>query len=148
MTKLFLDTNIVIDLLEKREPYCYDAVRLFTMAYNKQVQLFVSPMTYATASYLLHKHGSEGVRKLLAHFRQLSQVATADQRTVDDAIASQFDDFEDALQYFVALQAQSDYIITRNGKDFTNSALPVMTAGEYLAIMAPNNQPIPKVDRP
>ncbi len=77
MTKPFLDTNIVIDLLEKREPYCYDAVQLFTMAYNKQVQLVVSPMTYATASYLLRKHGSEGVRQLLANFRQLSQVATA-----------------------------------------------------------------------
>lgn len=44
MTKLFLDTNIVIDLLERREPYCYDAVRLFTMAFNKNVSLFVSPM--------------------------------------------------------------------------------------------------------
>ena len=62
MTKLFLDTNIVIDLLEKREPYCYDAVRLFSMAYNKQVDLFVSPMTYATASLLLSKHGADGVR--------------------------------------------------------------------------------------
>ena len=53
MKKLFLDTNIVIDLLDKREPFCYDAVRLFTMAYNKKVQLLVSPMTYATASFLL-----------------------------------------------------------------------------------------------
>ncbi len=59
MKKLFLDTNIVMDLLEKREPFCNDAVRLFTKAYNKQVQLFVSPMTYATVSYLLRKHGSE-----------------------------------------------------------------------------------------
>ena len=53
MKKLFLDTNIVIDLLDKREPFCYDAVRLFTMAYNKKVQLLVSPMTYATTSFLL-----------------------------------------------------------------------------------------------
>jgi predicted nucleic acid-binding protein len=57
MTKLFLDTNIVVDLLERREPFCHDAVRLFTMAYNRQVQLVVSPMTYTTASFLLRKHG-------------------------------------------------------------------------------------------
>ena len=50
MTRLFLDTNIVVDMLERREPFCNDAVRLFTMAYNKQVQLVVSPMTYSTAS--------------------------------------------------------------------------------------------------
>jgi predicted nucleic acid-binding protein len=133
MTKLFLDTNIVVDLLEHREPFCHDAVRLFTMAYNHQVQLIVSPMTYSTASFLLRRHGSEGVRNLLSNFRQLSRVAAANERTVDDSLASQFKDFEDAMQYYSAIRAKADAIITRNGKDFTCSKLPVMTAGEYLA---------------
>ena len=139
MTNLFLDTNIVIDLLEKREPYCYDAMRLFTMAYNKQVALYISPMTYATAAFLLHKHGADGVRNLLGSLRQLTQVSTANERTVDDALASQFEDFEDALQYHSALQTNTEVIITRNGKDFINSRLPVMTAGEYLAVYSPTN---------
>ncbi len=133
MTTLFLDTNIVMDLLEKREPYCNDAVRLFTMAYNRQVSLVVSPMTYTTASYLLRKHGSEGVRNLLSNFRRLSQDATTNERTVDDSLASQFTDFEDAMQYYTALKAKADIIITRNGKDFANSKIPVMTAAEFLA---------------
>lgn len=133
MTKLFLDTNIVVDLLERREPFCHDAVRLFTMAYNRQVQLVVSPMTFSTASFLLRKHGSEGVRNLLSNFRQLSRVAAANERTVDDSLASQFKDFEDAMQYYTALRAKANAIITRNGKDFANSKLPVMTAGEFLA---------------
>jgi predicted nucleic acid-binding protein len=132
MTRLFLDTNIVVDLLERREPCCHDAVRLFTMAYNKQVQLIVSPMTYSTASFLLRKHGSEGVRNLLSNFRQLSRVATTNERTVDDALASQFNDFEDAMQYYTALKAKADAIITRNGKDFAGSKLPIMTATEFL----------------
>ena len=110
MTKLFLDTNIVVDLLERREPFCHDAVRLFTMAYNRQVQLVVSPMTYSTASFLLRKHGSEGVRNLLSNFRQLSRVAAANERTVDDSLASQFKDFEDAMQYYTALRAKADAI--------------------------------------
>lgn len=133
MTTLFLDTNIVMDLLEKREPYCNDAVRLFTMAYNRQVSLVVSPMTYTTASYLLRKHGSEGVRNLLSNFHRLSRVATTNERTVDDSLASQFADFEDAMQYYTALKAKADIIITRNGKDFANSKIPVMTAAEFLA---------------
>ncbi len=133
MTTLFLDTNIVMDLLEKREPYCNDAVRLFTMAYNRQASLVVSPMTYSTASYLLRKHGSEGVRNLLSNFRRLSRVATTNERTVDDSLASQFADFEDAMQYYTALKAKADIIITRNGKDFANSKIPVMTAAEFLA---------------
>lgn len=133
MKKLFLDTNIVIDLLDKREPFCYDAVRLFTMAYNKKVQLLVSPMTYATASFLLRKHGTEEVRRLLNNFRLLSRVTTVNERTVDESLVSQFADFEDALQYYSALTAKAEAIITRNKKDFANSKIPVMTAGEYLA---------------
>ena len=131
--RLFLDTNIVVDLLERREPFCHDAVRLFTMSYYRQVQLIVSPMTFTTVSFLLHKHGQEEVRTLLASFRQLSRVSTANEHTVDDSLASLFNDFEDAMQYYSALRAKADIIITRNGKDFKNSRLPVMTASEYLA---------------
>lgn len=133
MTRLFLDTNIVVDVLERREPHCQDAVRLFTMAYNKQVQLVVSPITYSTASFLLRKHGPEGVRNLLSNFRQLSRVATTNEKTVDDSLASQFKDFEDAMQYYTAVKAKADVIITRNVKDFAASKLPVMTATEFLA---------------
>ena len=133
MTRLFLDTNIVIDLLDKREPFYKDAVRLFTMAYYKRVELVVAPITYTTASYLLRHHGTEGVRNLLANFRQLSRVATTDERIIDDSIASQFADFEDAVQYYTALKAQADILITRNAQDFTASKIPVMSAAEYLS---------------
>ena len=135
MTRLFLDTNIVVDLLEGREPFCYDAAQLFTMAHDKKVELLVSPMTFSTASFLLRKHGSEGVRNLLSNLRQLVRVTTSDERTVDDSIVSWFKDFEDAMQYYTALKAKADIIITRNGKDFTPSKIPVMTATEYLATL-------------
>ena len=114
MTRLFLDTNIVVDMLEGREPFCHDA---------------------STASFLLRRHGPEGVRNLLSNFRQLSRVAVANERTVDDSLASQFKDFEDAMQYYTALKAKADVIITRNGKDFSTSKLPVMTAAEYIATL-------------
>ena len=133
MTRLFLDTNIVVDLLEGREPFCYDAAQLFTMAHDKKVELLVSPMTFSTASFLLRKHGSEGVRNLLSNLRQLVSVTISDERTVDDSIASQFKDFEDAMQYYTVLNTKAEIIITRNGKDFTASKLPVMTATEYIA---------------
>ena len=95
-------------------------------------------MTYSTASFLLRKHGTEGVRNLLSNFRQFSHVATTNERTVDDSLASRFKDFEDAMQYYTAVRAKADIIITRNGKDFTASKLPVMTATEYLATLEGN----------
>ena len=136
MSRLFLDTNIVVDLLGERHPYCEDAAQLFAKAYHKQVQLFVSPITFATASYLLEKHNKqENLRGLLSNLRQLVRVATADERVVDDAILSEFSDFEDALQYYSAVKAKADFILTRNGKDFTLSKIPVLTAAEYLAMI-------------
>lgn len=103
------------------------------MAYNKQLQLIVSPMTFATASYLLRKHGKAQLRILLSNFRQLARVATTNEHVVDDSLASEFEDFEDALQYYTALKSKADFIITRNGHDFISSQLPVMTATEFLA---------------
>jgi len=134
MKRLFLDTNVVIDLLERREPFWQDAVRLFTEAYHGRVRLFVSPMTYATASFLLRKNGAMGVKGLLNNLRKLSNVSTANEQTVDDSLASQFSDFEDAMQYYCALKAKANVIITRNVKDFSNSKLPVMTPNEFLAM--------------
>lgn len=132
MKRLFLDTNIVIDLLDKRMPFCEDAAKLFAEAYYKRVQLIISPTTYATASYLLGRHNSlEEVRGLLANLRRLTSVSTEDEHVVDNAIASKFADFEDAIQYYSALNAKADIIITRNLKDFAESQIPVMTAEEY-----------------
>lgn len=134
MTRQFLDTNILVDLLDRREPFCHDAVCIFTMAYNRQVQLFVSPMTFTIASFLLRRHGTEGVRNLLSNFRQLSRVATVNERTIDDSLASQFKDFEDAVQYYAAVKIKADFIITRNGKDFALSQIPVLTPSEFLEL--------------
>jgi len=133
MKKVFLDTNVVIDLLDKREPFYKDAVAIFTLAYKKKITLFVSPMTYATASYLLRKHGQEQMRLLLRNFRQLSRVTVADEMVVDDALASSFLDYEDALQYYSALSKNVDVILTRNVKDFQYSKISVLTPGEYLS---------------
>ena len=82
---------------------------------------------------LSKNNSSQEVRSLLASFRQLVHVATVDERCIDDALASRFEDFEDAVQYYTALKAKSEIIITRNGRDFANSKIPVMTAAEYLA---------------
>lgn len=92
----------------------------------------MSPITYATASYLLRKHGKEGSHILLQNLRQLVRITTADERVVDDALASSFDDYEDALQYYSALTRKVDAIITRNIKDFQYSQIAVLTADEFL----------------
>lgn len=133
MKRVFLDTNVVIDLLAKREPFYQAAVSIFTLAYNKKVTLFVSPMTYATAAYLLRKQGKEQMKLLLRNFRQLSKVSIANEKVVDDALASNFSDYEDALQYYSALTKNVEFIVTRNTKDFMYATIPVLTPEEFLS---------------
>lgn len=132
MKKLFVDTNVVIDLLDKRDEFYISAVKLFTLAYKKEVLLYISPLTYATASYILRKHSKNELRKLLSNLRELSHVVFIDEQIVDEALVSGFDDFEDALQYFSAIKENVDAIITRNVKDFSLSRLPVVTPDEFL----------------
>ncbi len=133
MEKLLVDTNIVIDLLSKREEFFQEAQELFTLADNNEVVLFVSVLTFANTHYLLAKYQKlDEARKTLIKFKVLVNVAALDDKIVELALVSDFKDFEDAIQYHTALENEVDIIITRNKKDFKNSKLPVMTAKEYL----------------
>jgi len=137
MDKLLVDTNIVIDLLSKREEFFQEAQELFTLADNRQVELFVSALTFANTHYLLSKYQKlDDARKILIKFKVLVKVAPLDDKIVELALVSDFKDFEDALQYNTALENGIDVIITRNKKDFKNSKLPIMNAREYLKKIA------------
>jgi predicted nucleic acid-binding protein len=134
MTKLLIDTNIVIDLLAKREPYYVDAARLFSLADIKQVALSVSSLTFANTNYtLLKATNPQKAKSILRKFKLLADVLPLDDKIINLALNdNEFQDFEDALQYFSALENNQDIIITRNLKDFRKAKIPVMTAEQFL----------------
>ncbi len=133
MENIFVDTNIIIDLLAKREPFYKDAQDLFTLSDKKEIQLCISSLSFANTYYSIVKHHKDiDAKKYLAKFKVLVKVLPLEDKAIELALASNFNDFEDGLQYFVALDNISDIIITRNKKDFKNSKIPVMTAGEYI----------------
>lgn len=135
MEKIFVDTNIVLDLLQKRESFYIEAQELFTLADKKEVTLYVSALTIANIHYLLAKHyGSIGARKIIAKFKVLVEVLAIDNKIIELALISDFSDFEDGIQYYTALENSMEGILTRNKKDFKNATLPVLTAGEYLRL--------------
>ena len=134
MEKIFVDTNVVIDLLAKREPFYKEAQDLFTLSDKKEIQLFISSLTFANAYYSIVRHHKEvDAKKYLSKFKVLVNILSLEDKAIELSLASDFKDFEDGLQYFVAMDNESDIIITRNKKDFVNSKIPVMTAGEYLS---------------
>jgi predicted nucleic acid-binding protein len=133
MKKVFLDTNVVIDLLDKREPFYEAAATLFALAYQKRIKLYISPLTYATTSFILRKRGSIQINLLLKDLRKLSEVTVVDECVIDKALASMFLDHEDGLQYYSALTKSVDVIITRNVRDFRFAAIPILTPDEFLS---------------
>jgi predicted nucleic acid-binding protein len=134
MKSLLVDTNIVIDLLAKRDPFYMDAALLFSMADKKLLKLGVSSLTFANTNYLLLKVKTHDEAKaILRKFKLLADVLPLDAKIVDLALNdTDFTDFEDALQYYTAIENNLDTIITRNLKDFKKSKIPVMTAEQYL----------------
>ncbi len=134
MKKLFLDTNIVIDLLAKREPFYAEAAMLFTLADKQKIRLNVSALTFANTNYILLKEKKpEDAKQILRKLKLLVQVLSLDEKIVALSLNdNEFKDYEDSLQYFTALENGVDAIITRNLKDFQKAKLPVMTAAQYL----------------
>ncbi len=133
MEQLLVDTNIVIDLLSRREGFFEEAQELFTLADHKQVKLSLSALTFANTHYLLSKYQKlDDARKTLLKLKVLVNVAPLDDKILELALVSEFKDFEDAIQYHTAVENGMDIIITRNKKDFKHSKLPIMTAKEYL----------------
>lgn len=131
--KLFLDTNIVLDLLGEREPFYQPIAKLASLVDNGSLEFAVSALSFATANYFLAKfENPQAATEKLRKFRVLSSVVGVDEEIIDKGLAADFKDFEDALQYFCALKANCQVLITRNSKDFKSASIPVMTADEYL----------------
>lgn len=134
MKSLFLDTNIVIDLLAKRDPFYKSAAQLFSLADKMKLQLCVSSLTFANTNYiLLRERKPEEARLILRKLKLLVTVISLDDKVIGLSLNdTDFKDYEDALQYYSALENGIDMIITRNLKDFQKSKIPVLTAEQYL----------------
>jgi predicted nucleic acid-binding protein len=131
--KVFADTDIIYDLLGKRDPFYLAAARLFTMADEGKVQIFISALSLANIHYLLSKKRSEyQAKQILRKFKVLVQVTPLNEKIIDLALNSEFSDFEDAIQYFSALQNEIDVLITRNLKDYKKAQISVLTAQDFI----------------
>ena len=134
MKRIFLDTNVILDLLAERTPFYDSIAKVMTLADRKELELLTSPISFTTAEYVLTKFESkESALLKLQKFSILCKVAEANQETIDKSLFSLFSDFEDAVQYFCALRSRCDLILSRNRRDFKKSSLPVITAEEFLA---------------
>lgn len=119
MEAALLDTDICLDSIAGRDPWDKDANRIFHSAVEGYVKLFISGLTFSNLYYLLGKtHGSKKTVQKLSAMRDLVSVSTVDEEVVDLALKSGWSDFEDALQYYSALNSGCKLLITRNVSDY------------------------------
>jgi predicted nucleic acid-binding protein len=133
--KIFVNTDIIYDVLANREPFYGHAAKLFTLGDEEKIIIAVSALTIANIHYLLAKQlSSEIAKQVLRKFKILIQIVPVDDKIIDLALNSEFNDFEDAIQHYCAIENGCTKIITRNLKDYKKALIPVMTAQDYTNI--------------
>lgn len=135
MNKIFIDTNIILDLLAKRKPFHLDSLQLFSLADKGRVELIVSTLSIVNSHYILNDIMKlKDSKSIIGRFKVLVTSIDLSDKIVELALNdSSFNDFEDGIQFFTAQESQSESIITRNTKGFKKSTIPIFTPKEYLA---------------
>jgi predicted nucleic acid-binding protein len=134
MKKVFVDTNIIVDLIAERRPFSKFAIEIFTKAEDKKFKLYTSSHSIATIHNLLKKYIEEKeLRNVLYNLLDFIQVIAVDLDLIKKGLKSKHKDFEDAIQMLCAYSIEKmDCIVTRNIKDFRDCEIPVLSPDELV----------------
>jgi predicted nucleic acid-binding protein len=131
---VFVDTDIILDLLTKREPFYLHAARLFSNIERQKITACVSSLIFANLFDILRKETSAPKAiEILKKLRRLVTVLPVDDNIISQALDAGFTDFEDAIQYHTALSKGLTYLLTRNVKDYRKPIITVCTAEDFLS---------------
>ena len=133
MEKIFLDTDVILDLLAKREPFYENSYKVFSLIDRNKIKAFTSPVIFANIHYILSKQLSKQIAlQNLIKLRKYVNIAPITEEVIDLSLKSNFTDYEDSIQYYAALLSKISIFITRNIKDYKNAIIAVSTPEEYL----------------
>ena len=133
MKRVFLDTNVAIDLMARREPFFVDAKAIFDRSADGDFVILLSVLSFWNIFYLMRKDPGEAKAKTdLATLETLVQVVPAQVADLRNALSSSIKDLEDAMQLESAKAAAADVFVTRDVKGFKGSRIPVMTPSAFL----------------
>lgn len=132
---IFVDTNVLLDVLAKREPFYEASAAVWTLAERSEVRAWISAISFNNIFFIVRKvEGAERARRALRLLRDVFESVAPDQRLLDQAIDSSTGDFEDALQFHSAVRCRATYLISRNAGDFPTNGPTVLSPTEFLAV--------------
>jgi predicted nucleic acid-binding protein len=133
MRSIFLDSDILLDLILERDPFYEWSLGIFFLIDKKHFSGCTSVHALLNVHYLAKKSfGEKNARAAIKVIGSKLSIITENSQTINQAIESNFADFEDAVQYYTAKSVNADFIVTRNIKDYKESTIPVLTAEQFL----------------
>ena len=135
--KVFVDTNVVLDVLLKRVPFCKDSFTVFQLSDSKYICGVLAAITVTDSFYVLRKAGKSraDVYQDMDDISGIFKITPVSQSTISSALALRWKDFEDAVQFVAAKESEVDFIITRNKADYQSTDIPCMTPAEFIAFL-------------
>lgn len=131
--RVFVDCDVILDLLLARQPHFPASTRLFMLFQEGSLEGYVSPLVFSNLFYVLRKAmPSREAIEALEKLKRLVGILSVDGAIVDRALGSSFTDFEDAIQHFTALTHGLDALVTRNKRDYRVAELPIFNAEECI----------------
>lgn len=135
--RILLDVDVILDVLARRAPFFTDSCALLSACESGRCTAFVAGHTIPTLAYLLSKHADAGTaRSALAGLLRLVEVVPVDRTTIEEALAFDFKDFEDAVQMAAAAAIDADYVATRNVKDFAKGPVAAIAPADLVPLLA------------
>ncbi len=132
--KLFLDSDIILDVLLEREEFYEASARLLDLGDSKKIHLYTSSLVAANIYYILRKELKSNKKALecIKDLFEIIRILGVDEDIMKQAINTGFSDYEDSIQYIVAKNNGLDYLISRNKKDYKKADIKVLNAAEML----------------
>jgi len=141
--KVFLDTNIIIDVLEEREPFYGDSLKIIQLGLEDDIETIMSAGAVKDVYYIIRKklQNDNEAREKIFVLSNIVKICNITSDDITSAIILYMPDFEDALIAAAARREKADYIITRNEKDFKNSPVPALNPAQFLQLYR-RDQPV------
>ena len=134
--KLLIDTNVILDILMRRDPFFSNSYQAIRSAIEANTACYLSASAATDIFYVLRKHlkSPAEAKSRLHDLSQLVQFTDVQPMDINEALFAELSDFEDAVVDAVAARIGANYILTRNIKDFYGSNIRAVTPTEYLSL--------------
>ena len=132
--KVFLDTNILLDIVERREPHFADSYQIFMKSAQRKIEAIIGASSITDIYYITRKNCKNAEQAIGFIIDMLKVVTAVDTKAADiqEAIRLSFSDFEDAVAAATAARENADYLITRNTGDYKKSPITVIGPADFL----------------